>query len=166
MTKLQIKPQIVSTTLMDVLPLEREDIKAYLPHREPILFIDKVTALGERHICARSEVRADSVFFKGHFPNLPIMPGVLIIETIAQAGALLVSLTQGLDPEKFIAFSGVESAKFKKPVFPGSILTLDVEIEKIRRTLYKFTGRASVESEVVASLKFSAAEMDFQRDGK
>jgi len=91
------------------------------------------------------------------------MPGVLIIETVAQAGALLISLTRGLDDDKFIAFSNVENAKFKKPVFPGSTLTINVEIEKIRLPFYKFTGQARLGDNIVATLKFAAAEMDLNR---
>ncbi len=166
MAQIQLQTQITDDIMAFDLPLNREQIKDYLPHRDPMLFIDKVTDLSQTHICAQSEVKADSVFFKGHFPDLPILPGVLIIETIAQAGALLVSLTRGLDGDKFIAFSGVESAKFKKPVFPGAVLVIEVEIEKIRGPFYKFIGRARVGDDIVTSLKFSAAEMDFKRDEK
>jgi len=143
------------------LPLSRDYVKGYLPHRDPMLFIDGVTELSEMRIKTQSHVKSDADFFKGHFPGMPIMPGVLIIETVAQSGALLVSLTRGLDESKFIAFSSVESAKFKAPVLPGKVLTIDVEIEKIRLPFYRFTGRAYVEDKLVASLKFAAAEMEF-----
>jgi len=87
------------------------------------------------------------------------MPGVLIIETVAQAGALLVSLTRGLSDDKFIAFSNVDAVKFRRPVNPGEIIVVDVEIERIRLPFYKFTGIATVGGKVAATLKFAAAEM-------
>lgn len=143
------------------LPLNREYVKDYLPHRDPMLFIDRVLELSEMSIQTQSIVKADADFFKGHFPDMPIMPGVLIIETVAQTGALLVSLTRGLDSSKFIAFSSVENAKFKAPVLPGQTLTIQVNIDKIRLPFYKFSGRAYVNDKLVASLSFAAAEMEF-----
>lgn len=143
------------------LPMGQDVIMGYLPHRDPMLFIDRVTALEDGHITAESDIRPDANFFKGHFPDRPIMPGVLIIETVAQAGALLVSLTRGLDDDKFIAFSGVESAKFRKPVQPGDTLIINVDIERVRLPYYKFSGTAHVNGELAANLKFAAAQMDF-----
>lgn len=143
------------------LPLDRAYIKDYLPHRDPMLFIDRVTALEENSIIIESDVKADAAYFKGHFPGMPIMPGVLIIETVAQAGALLVSLTRGLSDDKFIAFSNVDSVKFRRPVKPGEIITIEVELEKVRLPFYKFSGRATVDGKVAATLKFAAAEMQY-----
>ncbi len=143
------------------LPLDRNYVKDFLPHRDPMLFIDKVLALSDMRITTECEVRETDPYFAGHFPNMPIMPGVLIIEAVAQSGALLVSLTRGLDSSKFIAFSSVESAKFKAPVLPNQTIKIEVEIEKIRLPFYKFVGRGSVNGKTIASLKFSAAEMIF-----
>ena len=95
------------------LPLKQDYIKDYLPHRDPMLFVDRVVSLTETSITIESDVQGDAEFFKGHFPQMPIMPGVLIIETVAQAGALLVSLTRELSDEKFIAFSNVDAVKFR-----------------------------------------------------
>ena len=144
------------------LPILQDKIKQYLPHREPMLFIDRVVELEQNSIVIESDVNADADFFKGHFPGMPIMPGVLIIETVAQAGALLVSLTRGLDEDKFIAFSNVESAKFKRPVYPNETLRVEVSIEKIRLPFYKFTGKAFVDGKLAASLSFAAAQMEFK----
>jgi 3-hydroxyacyl-[acyl-carrier-protein] dehydratase len=136
----------------------------HLPHRAPMLFVDRVIELGDDSIVIESDISAEADFFKGHFPNMPIMPGVVIVETVAQAGALLVSLTRGLDDEKFIAFSGVEAAKFKRPVYPNETLRVEVSIEKVRGPFYKFAGKALVEDKVAATLTFTAAQMDFDAD--
>ncbi|MDB2438014.1 3-hydroxyacyl-ACP dehydratase FabZ [Hellea sp.] len=143
------------------LPLDRDYVKHYLPHRDPMLFIDRVTGLDENAITIESDVDPEAAYFKGHFPGMPIMPGVLIVETVAQAGALLVSLTRGLSDDKFIAFSNVDAVKFRRPVTPGEMLTINVEIERIRLPFYKFTGTATVEGKVAATLKFAAAEMSY-----
>ena len=143
------------------LPISRETVKNYLPHRDPMLFIDRVTALSEDQITVQSDVKADANFFKGHFPDMPIMPGVLMVETAAQAGALLVSLTRGLDDGKFIAFSSVDNAKFKRPVYPGNQLRVEVSIDKIRLPFYRFSGKLYAKDTLVCSLQFAAAQMDF-----
>jgi len=127
-----------------------------------MLFVDRVTALGESSIQIESDVKAEAEYFKGHFPGMPIMPGVLIIETVAQAGALLVSLTRGLSDNKFIAFSNVDAVKFRRPVKPGEMITVDVKIEKVRLPFYKFSGIATVDGKVAASLKFAASEMQYE----
>lgn len=145
------------------LPLDKGYVKNYLPHRDPMLFIDRVTSLTEDTITIESDVDPEAAYFKGHFPGMPIMPGVLIVETVAQAGALLVSLTRGLSDDKFIAFSNVDAVKFRRPVEPGEMLTIDVEIEKIRLPFYKFVGTAKVDGKIAASLKFAAAEMSYKK---
>lgn len=147
------------------LPMSRDTVMSYLPHRDPMLFIDRVTTLSDDTITIESDVKADAVFFKGHFPNMPIMPGVLIVETSAQAGALLVSLTRGLDDGKFIAFSSVDNVKFKRPVYPGDMLRVEVSIEKVRLPFYRFVGKVYVGDKLVTSLNFSAAQMDFPDSG-
>ena len=150
---------------MDIeLPIGRDIIANYLPHRDPMLFVDRVIEISDNRIVIESDVKADAPFFKGHFPGLPIMPGVLLIETAAQAGALLVSLTKGLDDGKFIAFSSVDNARFKRPVFPRDMLRVEVEIEKIRLPFYRFTGELYIEEKLVSSLQFAAAQMDFAQD--
>jgi len=110
------------------LPINRGQVKAYLPHRDPFLFIDRVTALTETTITAESYVDPKMDVFKGHFPDMPIMPGVLLIETVAQAGALMVALNTETEPGSFTAFSGVESAKFRSPVYPGDKLIVKAAI--------------------------------------
>lgn len=150
-------------TIAHKLPLDREYVKDYLPHRDPMLFVNRVTALEENAITIESDIDPEAEYFKGHFPGMPIMPGVLIVETVAQAGALLVSLTRGLSNDKFIAFSNVDAVKFRRPVEPGEMLTINVEIEKIRLPFYKFVGTAKVDGKVAATLKFAAAEMSYEK---
>lgn len=145
------------------LPLDREYVEGYLPHRDPMLFIDVVNELSDEHILIQSNIDPKAAYFKGHFPGRPIMPGVLIIETVAQAGALLVSLTRGLSDDKFIAFTNVDAVKFRRPVNPGEVLDIRVEIEKIRKPFYKFIGTARVNGELAATLKFAAAEMSYEK---
>ena len=145
------------------LPLDREYVEGYLPHRDPMLFIDGVNELSDEHILIQSNIDPKAAYFKGHFPGRPIMPGVLIIETVAQAGALLVSLTRGLSDDKFIAFTNVDAVKFRRPVNPGEVLDIRVEIEKIRKPFYKFIGTARVNGELAATLKFAAAEMSYEK---
>ncbi len=144
------------------LPINRDGVKALLPHRDPMLFIDEVTDFGPDWIKAVSDVDPKAPFFKGHFPDRPIMPGVLLIETIAQAGALIIALSGSLDAGQFIAFSGVESAKFRKPVKPGDRLTIDAKILKSRAGFYKFEGAALIEGATAVDLKFSATQMRFE----
>ena len=150
-------------TIVHKLPLDRDYVKDFLPHRDPMLFVDRVIALDENSITIESDVDPEAEYFKGHFPGMPIMPGVLIVETVAQAGALLVSLTRGLTDDKFIAFSNVDAVKFRRPVEPGEMMTVEVEIEKIRLPFYKFKGIAKVDGKVAASLKFAAAEMSYKK---
>ena len=142
-----------------ILPLNRDFIKDFLPHRDPMLFIDNVISLEENQIVVESFVDPKANYFKGHFPDMPVMPGVLIIESVAQAGALLISLTCGLTEGKFIAFSSVEKVKFHHSVLPGDKITIHVEIEKIRLPFYKFKGVAKVQNKVCSTLIFTAAEM-------
>lgn len=143
------------------LPLDREAVQDYLPHRDPMLMIHGVKDFGEAWIEAKSIVDGDAPYFKGHFPDLPIMPGVLLIETVAQAGALIVSLNGELEEGSFIAFSGVEQAKFRRPVYPGDELTVRAKILRARRGFYKFEGSVCVGEDTAAELKFAATQMTF-----
>jgi len=140
-------------------PLGRDAVMAHLPHRAPMLFIDSVVTSDGRSIHAQTHVDPDWPLFQGHFPTLPIMPGVLLIEATAQAGALIVSLAGGLQDQSFIAFSGVEQAKFRKPVRPGDVLDIHAEILRHRSGYYKFAGHVDVNGARVAELRFAATQM-------
>ncbi len=141
------------------LPINRDGVKNFLPHREPFLFIDRVIKLTETTILAESVLEPDMDVFKGHFPDLPIMPGVLLIETVAQAGALIIAMNNTAQSGSFTAFSGVESAKFRRPVYPGATLRVNAEILRSRGGFYKFEGSATVNDDVVVELKFAASQM-------
>jgi 3-hydroxyacyl-[acyl-carrier-protein] dehydratase len=135
-----------------------EEVKRFLPHREPFLFIDGVVEIepGVR-ILAVKRFRPEEEFFKGHFPGNPIVPGVIIIEALAQAGGILAYST---DPEvkKIPALVGLENVKFRKPVLPGMEVNLDVQILKRRAQMWKMKGEAFIgglkvaEAEILASL--------------
>ena len=140
-------------------PLNREVVQTYLPHRDPMLFIDNVLEADDTSIKARTHVNPDWGFFKGHFPNLPIMPGVLMIETVAQAGALIVCLQGGLRVDSFIAFAGVEEAKFRRTVRPGENMDIQAKILRHKRGYYKFQGYIDVNGERAVDVKFAATQM-------
>lgn len=139
----------------------RQVLKA-LPHRYPLLLVDRVRSLvhGER-IHAVKAVTFNEEFFQGHFPGAPIMPGVLQIEALAQAAAILGIETLGLaGTGKLVIFMGIESAKFRSPVTPGCLLDLEVEFLQQRRTIYRFKGRASVEGKTTCETEFTAMIAD------
>ncbi len=142
-----------------IFPLDRDAVMEILPHRDPMLFIERVLSADEQTIHARTRVNPDWEVFRGHFPALPIMPGVLLVETAAQAGALIVGLKGAIKDGAFIAFTGVEQAKFRRAVKPGDVLDIHVDLLKERRGFYKFEGKILVMDEVVTELKFAAAQM-------
>lgn len=125
--------------------LEVIDIQAILPHRYPFLLIDRVIEITPRQkIVAIKNVTVNEPFFQGHFPGYPIMPGVLIVEAIAQAGGALL-LTEVEDrAEKLMVFTGIERAKFRRPVIPGDQLRIEVEVLAWRRTAVRMQGKAYV----------------------
>jgi 3-hydroxyacyl-[acyl-carrier-protein] dehydratase len=124
------------------------EIKKRIPHRYPFLLVDRVTDVQEDKLVAYKNVTVNEEFFNGHFPEHPIMPGVLIVEGMAQALGLLVN-KDGLPITPL--FASIENAKFKKPVVPGDQLVYEVEIVKMKRTIVKGRGVAKVDGEVVAT---------------
>ncbi len=132
------------------LPLSREAIEEILPHRPPFLLVDEVLELepGKR-VLARREIRADDWWFPGHFPARPVMPGVLTIEAIAQAGAVAV-LADEANRGKIPFFAGIDDCKFKRIVEPGDVLTLECEFVRVRGPVAKGEGVARVGDEVAA----------------
>lgn len=133
-----------------------------LPHRYPLLLVDRVREihLNER-IHAVKAVSMNEEFFQGHFPGAPIMPGVLQIEALAQAAAILgIETLELAGTGKLVIFMGIDSAKFRSPVTPGCLLDLKVEFLQQRRTIYKFKGEASVEGKVTCQTEFTAMIAD------
>jgi 3-hydroxyacyl-[acyl-carrier-protein] dehydratase len=137
-------------------------VLARLPHRFPMLLVDRVDELvvGER-ISAIKAVSFNEPFFQGHFPGRPIMPGVLIVEALAQAAGILAIETLELkDTGKLVYFMAIEEAKFRKPVEPGCLLRLDASFVQRRATVCKFEGRASVDGQLAAEVRFTAMIAD------
>lgn len=136
-------------------------IRKILPHRYPFLLVDKVIDFVDNHtLVAIKNVTANEPFFKGHFPNRPVMPGVLVIEAMAQAGAILAKASSDGVPAGFSLFLvGVEEMKFKRQVLPGDTLRIEMEHTKRRRPLWYIKGVVTVEGKVVASGVISAAEV-------
>lgn len=147
------------------LPLGYADIAKILPHRYPFLFIDRVLELvPEKYIVAIKNVSANEPFFPGHFPGFPVMPGVLQIEALAQAGGILAYFGGDFDPEKEVAFlAGVDEARFRKPVMPGDTLVLKVEQISRKRSIIKIRGEALVNGEVSAEATMLAVVRDRTR---
>lgn len=133
--------------------MEIRDVLEYLPHRYPFLLVDRVLLCepGKR-VVALKNVTINEPFFQGHFPYYPVMPGVLIVEAMAQAAAILTfhSEKAKADERSVYFFVGIDNARFKKPVVPGDSLHLDVSLNRHVRGLWKFDGRALVENVVVA----------------
>ncbi len=124
-----------------------------LPHRYPILLVDRVLEIEKgKSIKALKNVTINEPFFMGHFPHHPVMPGVLILEALAQAAALLAFDTLGAAPDDKTVyyFAGIDGARFKRPVEPGDQLTLEVELDRMKAGIFKFKARAKV-GDVVAT---------------
>src|SRR4051812_35890761 len=145
-----------------VTSLDIRAVMAALPHRYPMLLVDRVERLDpEKGIRAIKAVTINEPFFQGHFPGRPIMPGVLIIEALAQAAGVLAVESLGLaNSGKLVYFMAIEGAKFRNPVEPGVLLQLDVEFVQKRATVCKFAGRASVDGKLAAEANFTAMIAD------
>ena len=130
--------------------LDINQIKQYLPHRYPLLLVDRVLEWESgKSITAIKNVTANEEFFNGHFPHKPVMPGVLMIEALAQTAALLSFLTMGLKPDdsSVVYFVGIDGARFKRPVEPGDQLKMEVTILRVARGIWKYTARGSVDGQ-------------------
>ena len=132
------------------LPLDRAAIEAILPHRDPFLLIDEVVELepGAR-VVARKHVRGDEWWFAGHFPGRPVMPGVLIVEAMAQTGAVAV-LSEVENRGRLALFAGIDETRFKRIVEPGDELELECTLEHVRGPVGKGKGRATVDGQLAA----------------
>jgi 3-hydroxyacyl-[acyl-carrier-protein] dehydratase len=131
-------------------PFGRDGIEAILPHRDPFLLLDEVLELEPgRRVVARREVRAEDPWFAGHFPERPVMPGVLIVEAMAQAGAVAV-LIEEQNQGKIAFFAGIDDCRFKRVVSPGDVLTLTCEIDTVRGPIGRGKATAHVGDELAA----------------
>lgn len=139
---------------MDIGTLE---IMKYLPHRFPFLLVDRIVAFeaGQR-IVGQKNVTINEPFFQGHFPGHPIMPGVLILEAMAQVGGVYAHLAGEVSDNKVPYFVGIDKARFRKPVLPGDTLLLDLQLVSVRRGIYTFAGKALVKDKLVAEAELKA----------
>lgn len=137
-------------------------VMSVLPHRYPMLLVDRVVSLNlNENIQAVKAVTINEGFFQGHFPGRPIMPGVLIIEALAQAAGILAMESLGLaGSNKLVYFMAIEGAKFRTPVEPGHLLNLDVEFVQKRSKVCKFAGKAMLGDALAAEVKFTAMIAD------
>jgi 3-hydroxyacyl-[acyl-carrier-protein] dehydratase len=145
-----------------IAPLDIKRVMAALPHRYPMLLVDRVESLDpDKGIVAIKAVTINEPFFQGHFPARPIMPGVLIVEALAQAAGVLAVEALGLAGSgKLVYFMAIENAKFRQPVEPGVLLRLEVEFVQKRSSVCKFAGRATVDGKLAAEANFTAMIAD------
>lgn len=147
------------TTSRDI---DRARIMQMIPHRDPFLMIDQVVDIRSGHSATGiKRVRADDYYFKGHFPQRPVMPGVLIVEAMAQTAAVLVVHTLGPDFEgKLVYFMSIDHARFRRPVVPGDVIMVPVSCKRHRGNVWKFEGHAKVGEKSVAEATFAAMILD------
>ena len=147
---------------MTVDPVDVRAIMALIPHRFPMLLVDRVEDIVlDRSAKGIKAVTINEPFFAGHFPARPIMPGVLIVEALAQAAGVLAVESLGLSGTgKLVYFMAIEDAKFRKPVEPGVLLRLEVEFVQKRSKVCKFAGRATIDGQVAAEANFTAMIAD------
>lgn len=138
--------------------LSRAKIEGLIPHRKPILMIDEVTDWeSDKWLESNHYFSADNPHFDGHFPNNPLLPGVLIVEAMAQSAAVLISLTRGLDSKNALyLFTGIENVRFKAQLTPGNTLTMRVEKHREKMNIFQFSGTAYVNGELACTAGFSA----------
>jgi 3-hydroxyacyl-[acyl-carrier-protein] dehydratase (EC 4.2.1.-) len=137
-----------------------QEILNLLPHRFPFLMVDKVIALEKgKSITAIKNTTINEPFFQGHFPSYPVMPGVLILEALAQAGGILAYKTEEDDDLKNMLtyFMGIDKARFRKPIFPGSTIVLNVELVKRKQFIWMFHGKALVDGKLCAEADLMAS---------
>lgn len=141
--------------------LDIREIMSIIPHRYPFLLIDRIIEFEEKkRIVGIKNVTINEPFFQGHFPGAPIMPGVLIIEAMAQTGGVLLLHSMPDRDQKLIYFMGIQNAKFRKPVVPGDILTLQLEVLNLRSWSCKLKGVATVGGDIVAEAELMSAMVD------
>lgn len=148
--------------MSETLDYDVTKVMAVLPHRYPMLLVDRVEEIvKDESIRAIKAVSMNEGFFQGHFPGRPIMPGVLIVEALAQAAGVLAMESLGLvDSGKLVYFMAIDGAKFRNPVEPGCLLSLNVEFVQKRTTVCKFAGKAMVGDKLAAEANFTAMIAD------
>jgi len=150
-----------STLKTESIVLDILDIQKVLPHRYPFLLVDRIVDLVPmERVVGIKNVTMNEPFFQGHFPGNPIMPGVLILEAMAQTGGFLLLNTENDPSGKLIYFTGINKVKFRKPVVPGDQLRFEIEFLKLKRNICKMKGLAFVEDKMVCEAELTAAVVD------
>ena len=150
-----------STLKTESIVLDILEIQKVLPHRYPFLLVDRIVDLVPmERVVGIKNVTMNEPFFQGHFPGNPIMPGVLILEAMAQTGGFLLLNTENDPAGKLIYFTGINKVKFRKPVVPGDQLRFEIEFLKLKRNICKMKGLAFVEDKMVCEAELTAAVVD------
>jgi 3-hydroxyacyl-[acyl-carrier-protein] dehydratase len=142
-----------------------DQVRELLPHRYPMLLVDRVIELSGDSIVAEKLVSANEPFFQGHFPQRPIMPGVLIIEALAQAGGIIVRHSDPEARKRGVALAGINHCRFRRPVVPGDALALHARLTRRRGNLLILEGSARVQGEIAAEAEIMAAIVDWEHTG-
>ncbi len=133
--------------------LDINEIQAILPHRYPFLLVDRIVEMEPERVVGIKNVTLNEPFFTGHFPAFPVMPGVLIVEAMAQAAGVLVLKSIADRENKLVLLAAIENARFRKPVVPGDQLRMEMTIVKRKASVAKIAGRATVDGQVVAEIE-------------
>lgn len=141
--------------------LGQKEIQKYLPHRFPFLFVDRIIELEkDKRIVGIKNVTINEPFFAGHFPGRPVMPGVLIIEAMAQVAGILALLSMGIEERRVAYFTGIDKAKFRRPVVPGDQIRFEMEVLRHRGKIWRLKGNAYVDDNLVAEAEVQAMITD------
>ncbi len=144
--------------------LDIHQIREILPHRYPLLLVDRIDEMDDDHVIGVKNVSANEPYFQGHFPDFPVMPGVLVVETMAQVGAvwLLSSepATAAQLATKLVLFTSIEQAKFRRPVFPGDQLRIEMKLLRRRSSIFRMSGKATVKGKLVAEAVLTCQTAD------
>jgi 3-hydroxyacyl-[acyl-carrier-protein] dehydratase len=142
---------------------ELDRLLRLLPHRFPFLLVDRVQELEDGRVRTLKNITINEPFFAGHFPGNPVMPGVLIIEALAQSAAILALSELKAERPQLFVLTGVDNARFRRPVVPGDQMDMEVKLLKYRRPLWKMRAEASVAGEIVAEAELSAMEVSGEK---
>jgi len=141
---------------------ELERVLGLLPHRYPFLMVDRILKLEKGRVATIKNVTFNEPYFNGHFPGHPVMPGVLIVEALAQSAAILALNETGADPSRLFMLTGLNKVRFRRRVLPGDQLEMEVKLLKFHRPLWRMHGVAKVDGELAAEAELSAMEVGEQ----
>ena len=137
--------------------MQREEIEKLIPHRDPFLWIDEVVEISESRIVARKKVAESLDVFRGHYPDYPVLPGVLLCESVFQAGAILISSLAAVKPGQVPVVTRINNTKFRKMVRPGDVLDIEADLTERMANAFFLTGKVSVEGKTAVRLEFACA---------